>query len=268
MKKEKEMFEVVCDNCGNIFKKDKSAYHRLLKHKHHFCSTECRFAFQKTGSIIKCENCGKEFYITKRVLESSEHHYCSVKCAHTCIGHSHPHSDETKEKIRQGVLKHNEEHGYTKPALTEEQKRNIVEKRKETWDRKLLESNWDDLGYEAKKTRVYLEQNGKCARCGFDIWMGEKLILEYEHKDGNHSNNARDNVECLCPNCHSLTSTWRGRNCKKFGKKEKRSDEEIVNAFIEEGNIHRTLKKLGMAQKGANYARIRRILHSYGIKDF
>jgi len=174
-------------------------------------------------------------------------------------------SDETKEKIRQGVLKHNEEHGYTKPTLTEEQKRNIVEKQKETWNKKLLESNWDDLVYEAKKTRVYLEQNGKCARCGFDTWMGEKLILEYEHKDGNHSNNARDNVECLCPNCHSLTSTWRGRNCKKFGKKEKRSNEEIVNAFIEEGNIYRALKKLGMVQKGANYERVKRILHSYGI---
>ncbi len=237
----------------------------MLKNKHHFCSTECRFNFQKTGLTVQCENCGKEIYVTKRELETLEHHFCSVKCAHDCINHSHSHTSETKEKIRQGVLKYNEEHGITRPILTKEQRKSIVRKRKETLTKQLLESNWDDLGYEAKKTRVYIEQNGKCARCGISSWLGEKITLEYEHKDGNHSNNARDNVECLCPNCHSLTSTWRGRNCKKAGRKGKASDEEIINAFIEEGNIHRTLKKLGFAQKGANYARVKRILSFYGI---
>lgn len=265
MKKEKEVFNMVCDSCGKTFTLSKSRYNKALKHEHHFCSTECRFAFQKTGLIVKCENCGKEFYLPRHALESSEHHYCGVKCAHACIDHSHPHNDETKEKIRQGVLKHNKEHGYTMPVLTEEQRRDLIEKQKATWDKKLLESNWDELSYESKRRRVELEQNHKCARCCLDTWMGEKIILEYEHKDGNHFNNSRDNVECLCPNCHSQTPTWRGRNKAKNNRPKHVTEEEIVDAFVKEGNIRKTLICLGLAAKGDNYSRVKNVLKKYGI---
>lgn len=266
MRKEKEVFDLVCDNCGKTFTVNKSRYNKSLKSKNHFCSSKCQHDHQKTGSIIKCENCGKEFYLSKQVLESSEHHFCSVKCAHSSISHSHPHSDETKEKIRQGVLNHNEKHGFTKPVLTEEQRRDIVEKLKMTWNKKLLESNWDELSYESKRKRVELEQHNKCARCGLDTWMGEKIILEYEHKDGNHFNNSRDNVECLCPNCHSLTPTWRGRNKAKSNRPKHITEEEIVEAFIKEGNIRKTLICLGLAAKGNNYDRVKKVFKKYGIE--
>jgi len=95
-----------------------------------FVQQNADLLFKKTGLIVKCENCGKEFYLPRHAFESSEHHYCSVKCAHVCIDHSRPHSDETKEKIRQGIVKHNKEHGYTMPVLTEEQRRDLVEKQK------------------------------------------------------------------------------------------------------------------------------------------
>lgn len=40
-------------------------------------------------------------------------------------------------------------------------------------------------------------------------WLGQPITLELEHKDGVHQNNIRENLECLCPNCHSQTDTWR-----------------------------------------------------------
>jgi hypothetical protein len=83
----------------------------------------------------------------------------------------------------------------------------------------LFAEDWEFLGIQGKRLRVILEQDGKCRRCGLDEWQGEPLTLEYEHKDGNNGNNDRDNVEALCPNCHSLTSTWRGRN---NGSRQKR----------------------------------------------
>jgi len=58
-----------------------------------------------------------------------------------------------------------------------------------------------------------IEKNGnKCNVCKIEEWNGEKLVMELEHKDGNSSNNDLKNLELLCPNCHSQTSTFKNKN--------------------------------------------------------
>lgn len=52
----------------------------------------------------------------------------------------------------------------------------------------------------------------KCSKCGISKWMNEKIILELDHVDGNVLNNQIDNLRLLCPNCHSQTPTFRGKN--------------------------------------------------------
>lgn len=52
----------------------------------------------------------------------------------------------------------------------------------------------------------------KCARCELSEWMGEKLVLQLDHANGNRRDNRRGNLRLLCPNCHSQTSTFAGRN--------------------------------------------------------
>lgn len=54
-----------------------------------------------------------------------------------------------------------------------------------------------------------------CSVCGITEWNGKELVLELEHKDGNSENNEISNLCLLCPNCHSQTPTFKGRN---FGK--------------------------------------------------
>jgi hypothetical protein len=76
---------------------------------------------------------------------------------------------------------------------------------------------FDELGMENRRRRVFEEQDYKCNRCGIDKWFDQIISLELEHKDGNNKNNKRENLEGLCPNCHSLTPTWRGRNKKTMG---------------------------------------------------
>lgn len=44
----------------------------------------------------------------------------------------------------------------------------------------------------------------KCANCELTEWKGEKLKLHIHHKDQNRKNNNLDNLEYLCPNCHSI----------------------------------------------------------------
>ena len=71
----------------------------------------------------------------------------------------------------------------------------------------------------SKHIKRYLIQraNGKCERCGWGEInpYTQKIPLELHHKDGNYRNNAEDNLELLCPNCHSLTDTYRGGNTGK-----------------------------------------------------
>lgn len=52
----------------------------------------------------------------------------------------------------------------------------------------------------------------RCALCGIKlVWLGEPLPLEVDHIDGNWRNNRIENLQLLCPNCHSTTDTYRGR---------------------------------------------------------
>jgi hypothetical protein len=126
-----------------------------------------------------------------------------------------------------------------------------------------MSEDFSSLSFDRQRKRVILEQDGKCNTCGISEWQGRPLSLEIDHKDGNHENNNRENLEALCPNCHSLTDTWRGRN--KQNKRFSVSDEIIVEAFIETGNIRQCLLKCGLAAKGANYGRVKRALTLRGI---
>lgn len=64
--------------------------------------------------------------------------------------------------------------------------------------------------------RRYLKETRgeKCELCG---WAERNktsgnIPVELEHTDGTWTNNRPDNIRLLCPNCHSLTSTFRGLN--------------------------------------------------------
>ena len=45
----------------------------------------------------------------------------------------------------------------------------------------------------------------KCERCGIDEWDGEKLVLELHHKNGIYNDSREENLQIICPNCHSHT---------------------------------------------------------------
>lgn len=56
----------------------------------------------------------------------------------------------------------------------------------------------------------------ECVHCKNDgNWNGKKITLELDHIDGNCFNNILTNLRILCPNCHSQTDNFRGRNVVK-----------------------------------------------------
>jgi len=59
-----------------------------------------------------------------------------------------------------------------------------------------------------------------CSSCNLTRWKDVNIPLELDHIDGNHQNNSLSNLRLLCPNCHALTDTYRGKNIKNC-KQEK-----------------------------------------------
>jgi len=58
----------------------------------------------------------------------------------------------------------------------------------------------------------------KCCECGqLPSHNGKKLVLQIDHINGNSCDNSLQNLRVLCPNCHSQTHTFSGRN-KKVNK--------------------------------------------------
>lgn len=120
----------------------------------------------------------------------------------------------------------------------------------------------EDSSYstEAIKGRIVKEEllEYKCSRCGLDSWCGESIVLDLDHINGDNRDHRIENLRFLCPNCHSQTDTYKGRN-KNTGVK-KVSDSQLLEAYRSEGNIRRALMSVGLAAKGGNYERLKKLI--------
>lgn len=52
----------------------------------------------------------------------------------------------------------------------------------------------------------------KCAFCGISEWRGLPLSLHLDHENGINNDHRIENLRFLCPNCHSQTDTYAGKN--------------------------------------------------------
>jgi hypothetical protein len=186
----------------------------------------------------QCPKCNKEHKNTGS--------YCSRSCAN-----SREWSKEINESRSSKLA------GKTAVRSNPEQwKANIKKTRLEKYNA----TPFAELGMENRRRRVFEEQNYCCNKCGINEWQGFKISLELEHKDGNTMNNVRENLEGLCPNCHSITDTWRGRNKPAKNGINEVTDEFLLQCLTETDNIRQGLLKAGIAAKGNNYSRAKRLL--------
>jgi len=59
---------------------------------------------------------------------------------------------------------------------------------------------------------IAYERGYNCESCGIFEWNEKPITLQVDHVDGDSGNNFPDNVRLLCPNCHTQTDTFCGKN--------------------------------------------------------
>jgi 5-methylcytosine-specific restriction endonuclease McrA len=66
---------------------------------------------------------------------------------------------------------------------------------------------------KARLIRAGLLKNS-CDLCGLNHWRGDPLNMHLDHINGVRNDNRLENLRMLCPNCHSQTATYGGRNAR------------------------------------------------------
>jgi hypothetical protein len=85
-----------------------------------------------------------------------------------------------------------------------------------------------------------------CELCGnIGLHLNRSLTLQIDHRNGIHTDNRKENLRFLCPNCHTQTETFAGRNAKrqkpkKFGRSSPRLWQRKVDHALVYSAFERT----------------------------
>lgn len=174
--------------------------------------------FKRVPVIKKCFHvCRFCFKCFKN--KSSRSKYCSKKCNY---------DDKRKKKEIKcvcGKLTFNKR--FCSFKCFDINHRNNADKRYKLYiERWLIGEESGNKGEEATSDRIrrwlFERACNKCEKCGWNKVneITGKIPLTINHKDGNCKNNSPENLELICPNCHSLTSNYGNLN-KGNGRKNR-----------------------------------------------
>ena len=201
---------------------------------------------------MTCEYCNNNI-LSK--WKNKNTRFCSRTCSNKFRKDNTTCYDVISTKLKAKIL-NGESFGFHNITESERKNRTYVKK---SWEDKVMSRPFEDLSWDYKRRRVIIEQDNKCVSCNLSNWLDNPITLEVDHIDGNTQNNDRLNLRALCPNCHSLTNTFRGRNNIR-GKFP--SSVDFYKIYNEVGNIRQTLLHFKLAPKGGNYSKAKQLIQN------
>ncbi len=75
----------------------------------------------------------------------------------------------------------------------------------------------------------------QCVSCKRTMWLGQDIPLELDHINGDRRDNRLENLRLLCPNCHALTETYRGKNKGRITIRSKQTYRIVTTGCENEG---------------------------------
>jgi hypothetical protein len=171
-----------------------------------------------------CNNCGKEFVAKKK----DKRKFCSQSCGAKYNNKKYP-KRKNNEKLKNclccGKLLNSHQIKFCSKECDIKYKQNIIFNRIENGDVTFNSSTY-------KKYLIYKYGN-KCMKCGWnEINPITNIVpIQLDHKDGNSENHNLNNLELLCPNCHSLTPTYGALN-KGNGRIKRREKRREKNCQL------------------------------------
>lgn len=223
------------------------------------------FSYYQDKKANFCLTCGKK-------LHKGQKKFCSSSCSAKYNNRGRQHSEETKTKIRQGVLTNvlkrnlnarcekqnldcnnnvshikikakfqktckqcgknfettNANANYCSNICANIQKHKLRYKDFLEHSEKYCRGNYSPKSF---KQDILKEQNCVCAICGCEPkHNGKDLVFVLDHIDGDASNNHRDNLRMICPNCDSQLSTFKSKN--KNSSRRNYWKEKIIRDII------------------------------------
>lgn len=180
--------------------------------------------------IVNCKTCGKKIDKKPSVVKNSKskNFYCSLKCNGVTLGKRRKTRQTWTDKQLAEAIVSCDSFSDTAIKLGLSRSSNTL-LRKRAKELNLDFSHFRISGHKPKpfeklkarkniKRRLLLNNDLKyeCSECGIFEWRNKTLSLDLEHIDGNRNNNNKTNLTLLCPNCHSQTDTYRGKNRGKY----------------------------------------------------
>jgi hypothetical protein len=168
---------------------------------------------------VICNFCKKPFYRETKEVNRSLKNDIPSYCSHSCSAKANNIKREPKKKTIKLCKNCN------KPLIRRDNTycnlrcfqdflyKDYIKKWKSGEVSGLNNGGWYSVSNYIRRY-LFEKYDNKCSKCGWSVVNTYTNLrpLEVEHIDGNYLNNVEENLDLLCPNCHSLTETYRGAN--------------------------------------------------------